>query len=486
MTKETMKAVEVALATAVAQTTGNLVAAPVDDSFAALIADLAGDMPVPEVKGKPVVTEASPEEIEKVCPELLLGLLQPDGTAWPGALLDTVVDGQPAEFGDVGTTYICRLINATPAICQYIKNHHGAANRTPTPARLKEYEQYMLNDEWRFVWNTAVFTSTTAANKTSVGLEQHNCNHSMTGAIATGKTIKVLMCFGVPKSQRDKIDNNLARTAKDIVSTRVEMQSYFAVGKVIGGSVAIDKTMSAAMNRSVAETFRIVDDIRSGKQAKTGGARSKTDMGEKLDTYTDPICKAVSGFVALDSRCNTTTVSKDGSIKPKLGGGLSRRIAVNHGASILTLGATYIRKDGSLGYDDHVANQILRCYAELGNEKLTDTTNPMVSLRTAIDRWKTEDLNKGGSGMNVRFIALKMAVLWRLSGQKVVNQGIWDAIKPTDGKNLNLSGLGSNPDAAGGIVGIDDYVDPTEAAMAASQNAAGTVDSAVPLIPEDE
>jgi hypothetical protein len=453
------------------------------------IADLfaqISDVPAPKKKVSTDTNEASIEEVTKALPELIMGLLD-SKTGEPFAGADrfdnpTVIgsDGQPTnrgKFGPVGTTWIVRpFVRVTPELAQYLINHHGSANRDQTTSTLATYKERMENDQWSYVGNTCIFTIPNAGQVSPVGQEMHNGGHTCKTVIATGKEILMTFVFGIPKTERDKIDDNQARSAKDIVTTRPEIKAMFRQGSTIGGSVTITASMANTIQKNISEAFRIVEDIRHGLDAKTSGGRDKQEMGALLDLYSKVLANAVSQVIALNSRLEiTTTDKKTGEQKKKIGG-LLARAGSNHLSGIMTLAASYKRADGTLGWDDSVALKVLRCFAILGDERVSDTSDPMVSLRVAIDRWNKDGKHKGSTGMNIRFTALKTAVLMSLRGLKMTSQNLWDELTVASGRKLSLMGLGTNPEsiADGNAVGIDDYVNPADAAMSAAKPVDGT------------
>lgn len=462
------------------------------ESLNDLFAEVTQHAPAPTNNSKSVVAAASMEEMQKVLPELVLSLVQPNGEAWPGATAyhnpnivgADGIDTGVGQFGPAGALYVTRPnVVVTPAIAAFILETFGHANRESTKSRLDKYTDAMKSGDWSYVGNTAIFTVPLAGQTTCIGLEQHNCAHTMKSIIASGRPALVTFILGIPKSERDKIDDNQQRTAKDIVTTRSEMREMFKPDQVIGGVVNVTKAMANSMMRQVAESFRIVVDVRNGKDAKSPGSRDKTETGKLLDVYSRVLGNAVSQTIALDSKLETTSVAKDGTIKKKLSGGLTKRYAVNHLAAALTLGASYVRKDGSFGWDDATAVKILRCYAQLGNESLTDVSNPMVSLQKAVDVWDAEKKHKGADGMNVRFSALKLALTLALTGRKMTDQSFWNSIVASTGRKCQLKDLGKNPESIDGTVGIDNWVDPSDKALAeanaAKAEAGGTLASAV-------
>lgn len=450
-----------------------------NNSLADLFAQI-GTVPEPSKSSKGQVAPMPVDQVAKIVPELTQGLLQSNGQPWDGAF---ALHDDAGEFGPAGAVYVVRaFVRVSPALAQFVLTNYGAANRDMIKSTQDRYIKAMSHGEWGYVGNTAVFTVGKEGQIVSIGQEQHNMAHTMRAVLVTGKTVLGTFIFGIPKSQRDKIDDNQQRTAKDIVTTRSEMKQMFAVNGVIGNTVPITKSLSATMMKSVSEAFRIVKDIRDGRDAKSGGSRDKSETGRELDLYCVPLGNAVAQVVALDSRLDTKVTNKEGVVKDKAGTGLTKRAAVNHLAGILTLAAAYHKADGTLGWDENVAVNILRCFMLLGNEKIDDISQPMVSLRHAIDRWNAVKQHKGSEGMNIRFNALKIALLLQLQDKRITDQTMWEKVTVQSGRTFRLGGLGSNPDAIDGIVGIDDYVDPTEKAMETTDapKADGTLQSAIP------
>lgn len=443
------------------------------DSFADLIQSFAGmDAPMPESSKNQNVVAMSVEDVNKIVPELTMGLLQADGTPWPGSTAFTddeeVVDANGegtgrGQFGPLGATYVIRpFVPTPPSLAKFVLDNLGGANRNSTKSRIDAYTNAMKNDDWSFVYNTAIFTIPTAGQLSPLGQEQHNAAHTMKSAVAANRTVLLNYCFGVPKSERDKIDDNQQRSAKDIVTTRSEMRTMFAENTYIGGTVMIDKKLSEAMMRNVSESFRIFDDIRNGKDAKSTGNRNKTEVGQKMDQCSTLLGKCVANIVAVDSRLECDKVNAKKEVKHHTSGGLTKRIQVSHATAALVLSAGYTALDGTLKYDEKAGLKILRLLAELGNEKLTDVRNPMVSLQKKLDFWNQNAMHKGSSGMNVRFVALKTAILFAQAGIKIDDQAIWDRITATSGRDKHFGGIYKNADAVSGYVGLDDYVDPTD------------------------
>lgn len=469
-------------------TTTIIAAAPIDpnsihslnDVFASL-----GNVPLPKQTATKV-QESSAKRMTEILPELVQGLTQPDGTPYPGAI---VVENTDESDPDFGCKYVYRLhVRITGPDAQWILNHYGMGNRTPTPATLKRYVEAMQHDRWRYVANSAIFTVPNKGQVTLFGVLQHNAGHTCNALVLSGiPYIYLDFKFGIPEEYRDKIDDNQGRSIKDIVSTRTDMKELFAIGTLIGGAVTVNAALQKTMNGAVSETFRIVDDVRHGKNAKEGGSRDKQEAGQALDEYIFIIGKAVSSVVALDSRLQTT--GKENKVKAS--GGLTKRIALNHAAAALTLAASYKKADGTFGWDEATAVKVLTAYMLLGNESLTDTAQPMVCLRQTIDSWNnpTTAKHKGSSGMNVRFSALKIAMDWQLKGIHTPNLSCFGQVQPTDGKDVRLNGYGKVVDAVTGLSGIDDYVNQTKLLLEAAEAAKLAEGKKVapegePLIPE--
>ncbi len=458
-----------------------------NDVFAAL-----GNVPVPKQTATKVA-ESSAKDFASRIPELAFGFVQPDGTPYPGAV---VVENTDPSDPDFGCKYVYRLHQKfLLSDAAYLLNHFGMANRTVTAATVKRYAEAMQHGKWRYVFNTAIFTVLQRGQITLTGVEQHNLGHTCHAMLLSGiPYIWVDLKFGIPVEYRDKIDDNQGRSIKDIVSTRTDMKEMFAVGTQIGGAVTVNAQLQKTMNGAVSETFRIVDDIRHGKNAKEGGSRDKQEAGAALDEYIFVIGNAVSQVVALDSRLQT--LGKEGKVKAN--GGLTKRIALNHAASALVLAAGYRKADGSFGWCQQTATKVLTAFMLLGNESVTDASNPMVCLRQTIDGWNNPEkpVHKGSSGMNVRFSALKIALDWQLRGIKTPNIQCFQQVQPTDGRDVRLNGYSDVSDSVTGKSGLDDYVNVTKALLAAAEAAksgsanpdatAGTPLIAETTVPETE
>lgn len=432
--------------------------------------------------GKQTIAAASDAELAKVVPELVNGLLRADGTCWAGAQQYADTDGQ---FGPAGALYVGRqFVKITKRIAKAILGKFGGANRTSTPSRLTKYTKAMDHGiggdsgshGWNFVYNSCLFT----VNETGavVGFEQHNGAHTFKSLIACSDpnaTILMQFGFGVPKSLRDLMDDNQSRSAKDIASTRTELRDMFAVGSMIGGLVKIaNEAMQTRCIGFVTQSVAIVNNIRNGEQAKTGGNQGVD--AEVLDRYSHLIGSCVQGIVALDAVCQYKSVApKTGLEVNKTSGGLTNLYAINHLASVQALIAGYVAPDGSIGYAEDMGNEVLAAFGLMANRNENDATEPMVSLRNQILTWKRNKQHEGSSGKNVVYTALCMALLLHLSGGKVVNAN-WLAKIDTKTKRENLSGCGqvTLEDGTEIVVGIDDYVNEGEEAMKHAGHAAST------------
>lgn len=428
------------------------------------------ELPAPKAD-KQIVQLATPKMIQERCPELIAGLIQPDGSAHPGALVQTDMEG---KFGPAGACYVVRFVRVNKPLAKLVIERYGMANRTSTKSRLTMYGRSIDAgiggnvgpDGWNFVFNTAIFSVNSAGSVSGVDLEQHNGGHTCKTLLAAADPnaeILMLFCFGVPKQMRDLIDNNQARSAKDVASTRTELKDMFAVGSTIGGIVKItNEAMQTRCIGFVTQSITIVNNIRNGEMAKTGGNQGVD--AEVLDKYADLVGNCVQGIFGLDSVCQHSAVApKTGLPVVKTSGGLTKRFAINHLAAVQALVAGYIKPNGTLGYCETLGNQVLECYSLLANENESDATEPMVSLRMQIDAWDREKKWDGTSGRNVRFAALKMGVVAQIAGEKIQNSA-WLLKLDSKTKGPNLSGLGYVDDTEI-VCGVDDYVNPGDAAL---------------------
>ncbi len=465
------------------QIAGTLPTGPVS-SFDELFKQM-GTAPAPEAKGSTKVAPLTSEEVALIVPELVRSLVQGSGEAWPGAVAFTDAIG---EFGPAGAMYVHRpYVKVSPALAQFILQNFGQANRDSTKSRLEQYTESQRHGNWSYVGNTAIFTVPVEGQVMCLGIEQHNGAHTMKSLLESGKTILMTLIFGIPKSQRDKIDDNQQRTAKDIVTTRSEMRTLFHVGSIIGGAVQVTAALAASMMRNVSETFRIVDDVRGGKNAKTGGSRSKIDVGQKLDQYVQLLGKTVQSVIALDARLETKTINSKGEVKQKTSGGLLKRISASHASAMLALGAGYHALDGSFGYDEKAGLKILTAYRDLGYETIVDPRNPMVALRDVIDYWNDNKIHKGSDGMNVRFSALKFALMMVMTGTPANGKETFINFGPKSAVNLKINVDVKNENAVNGVVGLDDWVDASDKLQlnTAGRTVEGTEEKPLPFINED-
>lgn len=469
-----------------------------------LRANMSTTAPAP-TSGKQVTAAASAADVAKVCPELVNGLIRPDGTPHPGA---QVYKDEAGAFGPPGAVYVGRqFVKVTKRIAKFILDKFGGANRTSTASRLKKYTAAMDvgiggttgPDGWNFVFNSCLFTVDSIGNVTGIDQEQHNAAHSFKSLLACADpnaTILMQFGWGVPKKLRDLMDDNQARSAKDIASTRTELKDMFAVGSMIGGLVKIDKeAMQTRCIGFVSQAVAIVNNIRNGESAKTGGNQGVD--AEVLDKYSHLVGSCVQGLVALDAVSQHDTIApKTGLLKKVTSGGLTKLYAINHLASTQALIAGYVKPDGSLGYAEDIGNEVLAAYGLMANRSENDASEPMVSLRHQIETWKRNKQHEGSSGKNVVYIALCKALLLHLSGGKVVNVN-WLSKLDSKTKRENLSGCGTvqvdelgNVVDDGGteiVVGIDDYVNPGDAAMDEAGVAATEADATLEeLIDDDE
>ena len=430
------------------------------------------------------VVPASNKHMEKICPELVAGLVDPaTGTVRPGCL---EFHDKTGKYGRKGARYFCRFVPINKSAAKFVLDKFGKANRTRTKSKQTDYTSHMNvgigGDSgpkgWNFVFQTCILTVDTVGNITGIDLEQHNAGHQFSALLdATDPAAEtlVLMCFGVPKELRDNIDKNVARSPKDIASTRTELRVRFFKGAILGGVVTLTEAMAVSCIGEVSQVIRIIECIRKGREAKTSGA---VEVGtDQLDQYSDAVAQAIEMIYALDySSCPYDAINKKTlAITAKTGGGLKHRFAMNHTASILAIASSYLLPDGSLGFDQDVGITVLQAYKVLGNKEQTDRTEPMVCLRHTIDRWDRENKHSGTNGMNVRWTALKLSLLMQLSGDKIANPFWLDGIdykKANDDENYRLNGLGTAvlEDGTEIVCGIDDYVyvDPAKAAAEAA------------------
>ena len=396
--------------------------------------------------------------VRKIVPELVVGLLDSSGEAHPGAIK---YESDGTDGGIKGAVYVVRpFVKVTPPLAQFCLQNFGKGNRTSTEGTIKKYAAAQAAGKWTYVGNTAIFTTDEVGCLESLGSEMHNAAHTSKADLISGRTILMTFIFGIPKSERDKIDDNLNRSLKDIVSTRSEMKDIFAENSVIGGVVLVTKELAKKMHAAVSETFRIVDDVRNGLAAKSGGSRDKTEAANKLNVYLPVLGKAISLVIALDSKLPYIQTTGKSAGKSKASGGLTHRYSVSHLAAVLTLASTDL-VEGELVWNDDVAEKIVEAYWLLGNELETDRTSPMVQLRQTIDRWSTASpsggkINSDGSGQNIRFNCLKQALIDQVAGRELRSGKVFDVMTPTSGNDGSLN-----------LGGIDDYVDPRIAAREA-------------------
>lgn len=463
--------------------------------------------PAPKAGGKKPIVPATNGMIRKVCPELVDGLLNPDGSHRP----NTLVDLEDGTTGIKGTLTIHRVVIVNKALAKFILDRFGKANRIRTKSKVADYTAHMdvgiggnsKEKGWNYVGNTAIFTVDQAGNVSGADLEQHNAGHTLTSlldAADPNACIKMLFIFGIPKCLRDNIDKNVARSPKDIASTRVELKERFYAGAIIGGQVKLTEAMATSCIGEVSQVLRIVKSIREGGVAKDSGA-GNIEM-EHFDLYADPIAQAIEMIYGLDHILPTTTVSaRTGKETKKTGGGLKRRYAMNHLASVMVLAAAYKRPDGTIGLDADTALSVLGAYRVLGDETETDRTEPMVTLRNQIDEWDASKKHTGTDGKNVRWNVLKMSLLQQLAGQKIANpkwlvnatskfgdserlNGLgFHAVDETDVEHLNGEEL-VQPNEI--VCGIDDFVDPAIAAMEAAGQAPSDDDQVEELIDDED
>ena len=448
-------------------------------SFADIIASVKGDTPPTPKTGKAVVVPMSDKQVAKLCPELVNGLLRPDGTPWEGAM----VYHEDGTTGRSGAVYVVRpFLKVNKSLASYILARFGQANRLRTASKQKAYTaamDYGIGGDsgskgWNYVGNTAIFTVDELGCLVSVELEQHNAGHtsnSVLDCVDPNATILVTMIFGIPGELRDNIDKNVSRSPKDIASTRTALRERFFAGAVIGGSVKLTESMAKACIGEVSQVVRIVKSIREGGMPKDSGS-GDIDSGI-LDLYTESVGQAIEKVYALDASLSHTDI-KDGKETVKKQGGLRKRYSVNHLVSIMVLTAGYRREDGSVGLDDTLSNTILSQYKTLGDEKDTDKSDPMVVLRMQIDRWKASKQHAGTDGKNVVWACLKVSLMLALAGEKIKNpQWLKDANNKLGGnEKLNGFAIHHHDETLGEfediVCGIDDYeyIDPAAAAMA--------------------
>lgn len=429
-----------------------------------------GNVPKPTKAGKTVIAPSSTARMRKICPEITDGIVDAKGQAWPGATMH-IGKGLEIDGCHKGLMYVVRpFVTLTPSDQAYILKEFGEGNRDPIPARQKEIIRKQREGEWEYVGNTVVIC---VDEQGDIRLsEEHNAGHSGRGQLESGKTLTYTVIMGIPQSARDKIDDNAARSAKDIASTRSELKEFFATGTVIGGAVSLTEALSKKCKSSLTEALRIVVDVRHGMPPKSGGARDKVEVGEQLDLYGEPLSQAVGLCVALDSK--SPTVGKEGKVKAS--GGFTKRVPLNHAVSMLTLAAT-VRDPatGLMSFDMDEAWNVMEFYTAIANEQFDDGTVPAVVFRETIDRWNATKKHDGTDGKNVRFAVLKQAYLKHIDEEEIRNPNIFEVIKGSDVTKPEFQ-----------IGGIDDYVDDTAKRLAEAANAPAVSDTPLPLINEDE
>lgn len=442
-----------------------------DNKFAALLKTL-GNVPKPSRTGKTLIQPATVARMRKIAPELVDDMLDSKGNPYHGAIL-YVGKGLDVDGCVKDNIYIVRIVTFEPRDAAYILKELGEGNRDPIPARQKEIIRKQKEGEWQFVGNTIVITIEEPGMIKSSMMEQHNAGHSCRAQLESGKTLTYVLIIGIPKSERDKIDDNAARSAKDIASTRSELKEFFAVGTVIGGAVTLTEPLSKKCKSCLTEALRIVDDQRHGLPAKSGGARDKVDVGEKLDLYGNPLSQAVGLVVALDSKSPTT--GKEGKVKAN--GAFTKRVPLNHAVAMLTLAAS--DRDANTGiitFNEDASWSVMEFYTLIAAEAIDDDTMPAVAFRNTIDRWNATKKHDGSDGKNVRFAALKKAYIDHVNETEVRGETPYDYIVGGDVVFPEFQ-----------IGGIDDFVKSDDLAKRmASMSAPAKTDEPLPLIPEDE
>ena len=419
----------------------------------------------PEVKpakaGKTVVAKMADDEVRKWAPFLIDGVVNPttqlpwvwtdpDGVNHVG-MMRTVKESDVADpkrrFGPLGSVYVVYpLVTVTAELARFNLDEYGKGNRKQQKTTLDEYVEAMKSGNWSYVGNSEIHTTTADSGNVMqycrlADDSMHNLGHTGTALTLTGCTILVDFKFGIPKEFVGRIDNNRKRDQKSVIETLKPFAHRLGqVGKIEGypTSTVFTATHVGQMEKVFTDTLAIVCKVREGDAPKTGGKQADNETTyTEGDAYREVLCRAVEDVYLL--------------------AGKDKTFALHHLAAAMVLAVCDETEEGIIVWNDARARQVIERYSEARNPDLTDLSMPMVALRETFKAWSTAKKNNNGSGFNIRWNCLKLALLRAQHGQ-ILPMATFDGIKATDHSKSMLR-----------LGGIDDYVSAIDAVPAQAE-----------------
>lgn len=391
--------------------------------FAALLQSMnsakTGGKAIAGAKGKDVVT-ASQSMLLAEIPELSGGLwtVGENGEKLPKVASNT---NRPSVIWtsrlpiNKGNVYVSRCgVLITPAIAKLVIEQFGKHNRNQTKPAIKRYADDMSAGNWPYVGNTFGFVVAKKGDLNPLG--QCNGGHTCKGIIESGVSAEVDIYFGVPECHADKADVNIARTGKDIIGRLHRYDKYDGLSEIDGQPIGL--TLKAddckVMSDTHSQAIRMTACILSYKPVKDSEPLGASAIAALDAHYGDCLEKCILDCYLLDK--SALWENDKGN---KVAGGLKRLMSLSHAATLMLIASTngdvvrdektgVVKTVKNLSLDEEVQVTIAQFFAEMVDyENQTDESNPAVSLRQTLQRFK----NNSVTNQNFRWIAEKYAAV---------------------------------------------------------------------------
>lgn len=422
--------------------------------------------------GKAVVREATEAELRQCCPAFVDGLLDPAGKPWAWAdahgiehvgMLVTVTESMPRWFGRVGSKFVTYpMCGISPEIAKALLVRLGKGNRNQQKTTLDRYIASQKSGEnhndsgWSFVGNSFIFTAEPNGSMLLRSDSMHNGGHTSTALLESGASILANLQFGIPSTDVARIDDNRSRDDASVIET---LRPFAGLAKqplkVCGVVTSITKTQTQldSIQKTVfGPALRILRLVRMGESPKKSMVMDRGETYEEAKEYQAVLVRACQTVCALFA---------------------DNKVFQRHQlVAAMVLGCTDEGEDGSLVWNEEAERAFTEIFAQAANPDIVDESLPMVSLRETFRAWSTAKQNTNGSGMDKRWVCLKLAIINAINGIPV-NRAQFDLQKATDHNKDSLR-----------LGGIDDYVSPADAAMLATKTGTSTVPA--PLFAEEE
>lgn len=158
-------------------------------------------------------------------------------------------------------------VKLTPALAQYLLDHHNGYNRPVKDTRVDQYVMEMQLGKWVNTGERILFDA--SGNMVS---GQHRC----LAVIKSGVTIEVDMKFGLPVEYRDFVDTGCVRSSVDILRLTGDRDAAYHT-KVVNGVKKIINRRRTGTSPSLARALMV--DFARGLKVVSGIVKGRSVWG---------------------------------------------------------------------------------------------------------------------------------------------------------------------------------------------------------------